>query len=107
MGSKNHGSSMNLKTLKIVLIAGLLLALLPMPYGYFSILRLYAVAVFCILLLQIPSKKRNSNNWIFVAYIILIILFQPILKIPLGRVLWNVIDVTVAIWMLFSLNKKK
>lgn len=98
---------MNLKSLKTILIIGLLLALLPMPYGYFSILRIYAVVVFVILLFQIPSKQKNSKNWSFIAYIALIVLFQPIIKIPIGRTLWNVIDVAVAIWMLITLNKKK
>lgn len=97
---------MNIKNLKIVLIVGLLLALLPMPYSYFNILRIYAVIVFGILLFQIPSKKQNLQNSKFIIYLILIFLFQPIFKIPLGRTLWNIIDVIIAIWMLVSLNKK-
>ena len=107
MGNTTDGREMNIKNLKIILIIGLLLALLPMPYGYFSILRIYSIIVFAILLFQIPTKKQNLKNWIFVTYIALILLFQPIIKIPLGRTIWNIIDVAVAIWMLLSLNKKK
>ncbi len=98
---------MNIRNLKIILIIGLILAVFPMPYGYFSILRIYAVIVFALLLFQIPSKKQNSRNWNFILYIALIILFQPLIKFPIGRTLWNIIDMAVAIWMLITLNKKK
>ncbi|WP_424842140.1 DUF6804 family protein [Sphingobacterium cellulitidis] len=107
MEHRIRGRVMNIKNLKIVLIIGLLIALLPMPYGYFSILRIYAVIVFCILLFHIPPKKQNSKNWVFICYIALIILFQPIIKIPLGRTIWNIIDLGVAIWMIISLKKRK
>lgn len=98
---------MKTKTLKSVLILGLFLALLPLPYEYFSILRIYAVIVFGILLLQIPTKNQNLKNWTFIMYIALILLYQPFIRIPLGRTLWNIIDVVAVIWLLVSMNKKK
>jgi hypothetical protein len=99
---------MNIKRLKVILIVGLLIALIPgIPYGYFGILRIYAIIVFAILALQIPKTKQNTKNKNFIIYLVLIILFQPILKIPLGRTIWNIIDVAVAIWLLINLNRKK
>lgn len=99
---------MDIKKLKIILIVGLLIALIPsIPYGYFSLLRIYAVLVFAILALQTPKSRQNTNNLKFVFYIVLIVLFQPLLKIPLGRTLWNIIDIVVAIWLFLDLNKKK
>ncbi len=99
---------MNIKKLKIILIVGLLIALIPnIPYGYFNILRLYAVVIFSIMAIQTPKSKQNTKNLQFVGYIVLIILFQPLIRIPLGRFIWNIIDVAVAIWLLLDINKKK
>jgi len=50
-------------------------------------------------------KEYEAGNkpkvWIYVA---LAILFQPLVKISLGRLLWNVVDVVVGVWLI--LNKK-
>ena len=35
----------------------------------------------------------------------LAVLFQPIIKIPLGRAVWNVVDVAVAIGLIVLLLK--
>ncbi|WP_447767521.1 DUF6804 family protein [Sphingobacterium faecium] len=98
---------MNLKNLKIILICGLILALLPLPYGYFTILRVFSCVVFILLILNIPKSKRNRDNSELIIYLILLILFQPILKLPLGRTIWNIVDVFTAIWLLLNMNSKK
>ena len=97
---------MNLKSLKIALICGLILALLPLPYGYFTILRIFGCLVFILQLINIPKTKRHSRNSEFVICIVLIILFQPILRLPLGRLIWNIVDVSTAIWLLLNLNRR-
>lgn len=38
-------------------------------------------------------------------YVILAILFQPLLKIPLGRTIWNIIDVMVAVGLISTILK--
>ncbi|MGN8058722.1 DUF6804 family protein [Pedobacter sp. 22163] len=38
-----------------------------------------------------------------ITYITLAILFQPIFKIALGRFLWNVVDVIVALGLIISI----
>lgn len=45
------------------------------------------------------DKKMNE----FVIYLALAILFQPFIKIALGRFIWNVVDVIVAIGLVGSL----
>ncbi|MDF2517922.1 MAG: hypothetical protein K0R59_3218 [Sphingobacterium sp.] len=97
---------MNLKSLKIILICGLILALLPLPYGYFTILRVFGCLVFILQLINIPKTKRHSRNSEFVICIVLIILFQPLLRLPLGRLIWNIVDVATAIWLLLNLNRR-
>ena len=52
------------------------------------------------------EKKTN----IFLIYLALAVLFQPLIKIALGRLIWNVVDVIVAIGLIGSLfvkNDKK
>ncbi|GAQ14627.1 hypothetical protein MODO_2313 [Myroides odoratimimus] len=42
-------------------------------------------------------------------YIVLVLLFQPFLKVALGRSIWNIVDVIVAIGLFINIpnsNKK-
>ena len=43
--------------------------------------------------------KRKKTEWA-VVFGALAMLFQPLLKISLGRTLWNVVDVAVAVLLL-------
>jgi hypothetical protein len=91
----------NTKTLSIVLIPLLLLCLLPMPYGYYQFVRLISIVLFSYIALQ----ERNSQiMWVFIG---LAILFQPFEKIALGRSLWNIIDVLVALFLAWYCFIKK
>ena len=50
------------------------------------------------------SANEDKERWI---YITLCMLFQPFIKVALGRVLWNVVDVVVAIGLLISIKSDK
>lgn len=78
----------------------LLLCLFHMPYGYYMFVR-FITMVLGVYLAYVEFKEERSLMgvvWIAVA-----ILFQPFFKIALGRTLWNVVDVIVAIFAIFSL----
>jgi hypothetical protein len=45
---------------------------------------------------------QNSNQRLGIVFIILAVLFQPFFKIHLGRELWNVVDVIVAVALIGS-----
>lgn len=96
------------KVIKIILAILFLVCLFDMPYGYFQLVRFAGLIGFAIFAYQ-ESQKGNNNE--MVIYIGLAFLFQPFFKIALGRSLWNIIDVLVAIWLIFSIfksaNKKK
>lgn len=82
--------------------AVLLLCLFDMPYGFYSFVRFAATAAFCYL----DYKSYNSDNKDrMILFIILAILFQPFFKIPLGRVIWNIVDVVVAAFLIYLLYK--
>lgn len=81
----------------------LLLCLLPMPYGYYNLIRLLSAAVFS--WLAYKSYERGNKNEIFIS-ITLALLFQPFFKIALGRTIWNVVDIVVSLYLIHKLFKK-
>ena len=86
-----------MKYVPLYLAAVLLLCLAPMPYGYYTLVRVIATIVFGIYAYKCYVAKKEGLTWVFVT---LALLFQPFAKIALGRVIWNVIDVIVAIGLI-------
>ena len=86
-----------MKYIPIYLAAVLLLCLAPMPYGYFTLVRFLATLVFGIYAYKYYQTKREGLMWVFVT---LALLFQPFAKVALGRAIWNIIDVLVAVGMI-------
>lgn len=86
------------KGIYIGLAIALILCLFSMPYGYYQLVRFIAMAAFAYLAYceyQDGSKDR------MILFIILSILFQPFAKIAIGRILWNIVDVLVAGYLLY------
>ena len=92
--------------IKVVLSVLFLLCLIDMPYGFYQLIRFIALIGFGVLAYKSYQKERQTE---FVIYLILAVLFLPIFKIYLGRTIWNIIDVVVAIGLLYSVvnNKNK
>lgn len=77
-----------------------------MPYGYYELVRLGSAIGF----LYLASTLKEGNDKLRWVYIGLAVLFQPLLKVALGRTLWNVVDVVVGIWLVrevILMNQKK
>jgi hypothetical protein len=90
--------------IKIVLAILLSLCLADMPYGYYQFVRLISSVAFAYLAyLAIEEGKKNE---IFI-YIVLALLFQPFMKISLGRELWNFVDVVVGLGLIISIFMTK
>ena len=93
--------------IKITLASMLIICLFHMSYGYYQLFRYIAMVGFAILAYYQYEKKNIPLVILFVA---LVLLFQPLLKVPLGRHVWVMIDVLVAVGLLISLsvqNQKK
>lgn len=86
-------------TIKYILAAALLLCLANMPYGYYQFVRVASSVGFGILAYAAFENKKQGEG---ILLIVLILLFQPLEKIVLGRTLWNIVDVVVAIYLLGS-----
>lgn len=74
-----------------------------MPYGYYQFVRFAGLIGFAILAYQANTQNKQTE---MVIYGVLALLFQPFFKIALGRTIWNVVDVIVAIGLLLSLFNK-
>lgn len=86
-----------LHKLYIAIAAILLLCLAPMPYGYFMLVRLLSTIAFGLMAYRF---YRERKEWLAYTFGVLALLFQPFYKIALGRTIWNVIDVIVAIGLI-------
>lgn len=86
--------------IKSGLILLLVLCLFDMPYGFYEFVRFTAFAGFGYLAYK--EYEKGSKD-IIILYIILSILFQPFIKLALGRVMWNIIDVAVSLFLIYSI----
>lgn len=93
-----------MRYITIILSLALLLCLAPMPYGYYQLIRFVAMAVFAYLAYKMWDKKEEGLSVTFGA---LAVLFQPLFKIALGRAMWNIVDVAVAVFIGVLIFKKK
>lgn len=81
---------MNIKLLYLLLSALLLLCLAPMPYGYYQLVRFISMVLFALFAYNYWIKEIKPLAITFGA---LALLFQPFVKVALGRAMWNVTDV--------------
>lgn len=84
--------------LKITIAFLLLLCLMDMPYGLYELVRFCAAAGFVYLSYDYFKSKNNELGFVFAA---LALLFQPFIKIALGRAIWNIVDLVVAIGLVY------
>jgi len=111
---------MRINFLKIVLSIILIACLLDMPYWYYQLVRFVSMLSFLYLAYVEYEENKQKNIavvWVekqtkytpLFLYIALAILFQPFIKIALGRNIWNIVDVIVSVFLLISIfiNNKK
>ena len=85
-----------MKHFNLILAAFLLLCLAPMPYGYYQLVRFVAMVAFAVMPYSCFEREEKGLAITFGA---LALLFQPFVKVALGRMTWNVVDVVVAIFL--------
>lgn len=93
-----------IKISQCILAVALFLCLFSMPYEYYILVRYVAAVVFIVM--SCEYYRKNSKGaavfWLSTA-----ILFQPLLKIPLGRIVWNILDVVIVILLLYIILNNK
>ena len=94
----------NENIIKLFLIILMLISLFRLTYGYYQLIRYIALVGFAILAYYEYERK---NVPMAIVYIGLVLLFQPVVKVPLGRQIWNIVDVVVAVWLVVSVFVQK
>lgn len=93
-----------LPNIGLALAALLLMCLLPMPYGFYILVRFVAMIIF----VCFAYTYYNANNTpLGIVATALAILFQPYAKIALGREIWQVVDIIVAIGLILVWYKSQ
>ena len=95
-----------MKYIQLILAALLLLCLAPMPYGYYQLVRFVSMIVFAIMAFRYWNQEKKG---LAISFGALVLLFQPFFKVALGRTVWNIVDVVVAVGLLLLVfgEKKK
>lgn len=92
-----------MKHLKLILAIALLLCLAPMPYGFYMLVRFFATVMFGLMAYRYYQEKKEN---LMITFGALAVLFQPLIKIPLGRTVWNVVDVVIAVVLIIQLLRE-
>lgn len=89
-------------SVKIILAVLLVLCLFKMPYGYFQLIRFIGMASF-IWFAYLDNEKIDKS--LVILWICSAILINPIIKISLGKSIWNIVDILWALILLATLIK--
>ena len=74
-----------------------------MPYGFYELVRFAGLIGFAILAYQANLQGEQTE---MIIYGSLALLFQPFFKIALGRQIWNIVDIVVALGLIISIFLK-
>lgn len=91
----------------LIVAGALLLCLADLPYAFYTLIRFAVSAVGIAWAVKWFKGGNNDLGWTAIA---IVALFQPFIRIPFGRFLWNVLDVAVATALLilvFYTTKKR
>jgi hypothetical protein len=86
-----------------ILAALLFLAVLPLPYTYYEILRVaVCLGVLYMLVKEWPLLEGQTKG----ALIIIAVLFNPFSPIYLSKIIWMIVDIIAGVYLL-QLKKPK
>ena len=89
--------------IELTTAAILLLCFIPMPYGFYTIVRIITTIVSIYLSLGYYSVGKKN---LAITFGVIALLFQPLIKIALGREIWLIVDSIVAVLLLLLAFKK-
>jgi hypothetical protein len=86
----------------LILCVALLGCLLPLPYGYYILVRFGTMIVAMCWAYEFLKMEAMTLTVIAGA---IAVLFQPFFKIALDRLTWNIIDVSIVMCLLYLIWK--
>ena len=87
------------KPIIYITAALLLIAIAPLPYGYYTLLRIVVTGVLIWAAVIAYDRQNPTLPWI---YGILAVLFNPVIPIYLSREIWLPIDIGTAAFLFFT-----
>jgi len=96
--------NISIKPPVIASIVLLVLAVLPLPYGYYTLLRL--VVCFTAVFLAWFSYKQQRVRWAWIMGLLALV-FNPVIPLYFGREFWIFVDVATAVVFAIFLKKSK
>lgn len=76
----------------------------PLPYGYYTLLRLVAFGVFAYAAYLTHEKKSKALPWVY-GFIALV--FNPVVKIHFPKEMWVVVDIAAGLLLLATAKQLK
>lgn len=83
----------------------LLIALAPLPYGYYYILK-FAICIASVMELVELNDKNNNNSNLMIAFGFLIVLYNPLISIPIGKSIWTVVNILTILFFIYYSKKR-
>ena len=92
------------KIIRIIAAVLLLFALAALPYGFYMLLRFIVcgIAAYSAYI----SYQRREIGWTW-TFGVIALLFNPLMPVYLGREIWALVDVAVAVILVVSVRKIK
>jgi hypothetical protein len=81
-------------SVKVLLALLFLLCLRRMPYGYYELVRFVGMSGFAWLAYADGKEKDKS---LMILWLACAVLLNPFVKVALGRQIWNMVDVALAL----------
>ncbi|MGA1798665.1 DUF6804 family protein [Sphingomonas sp. 4RDLI-65] len=85
-------------------IVCLAVALGDMPYGYYQLLR---IVIFCAAVYLAIIEKRDADNaWLW-AFVACALVYNPLVKLALGREVWAIVNIgTIALFLIHMIKRR-
>lgn len=93
-----------MRNLLYVAIGLLIVACFPLPYGYYTFLR---IAITIISVLFIINDSANGFSTQNIIWGVLAILYNPLIPIHLTKTIWIGLNIVTAVWFGYCCTKYK
>lgn len=99
MNDPNNRVSINEQRVCVFAIALLLFALLPLPYGYYQVMRWFVCAASVIIAYRYFKRDQRLN--IATLFIFLAVLYNPLETVHLGKYIWSAANLLTVLYFLY------
>ena len=87
-----------MKLFYIIVAVMLLVCVLPMPYGYYMLVKVVTMAAFAI---KAVDYHKIGKTELCIGCIAAVVLFQPLVPIALGGFIWKIVDVIASLFFFY------